>query len=161
MQPGGRPVCRLGGPAWRTLWSCLLMPGGFSVTRESETLALLDGLFRAFNAHDAAGVVALMTEDCVFEAAAGPEIHGARHVGRAAVRAAFENVWKGLPDVRWDVTGHVVAGDRAVSEWIFRATRPDGARIEVEGCDLFTLRDGLVAKKQAFRKDRPVSAPKA
>lgn len=124
-------------------------------------MQLLDELFRAFNAHDADKVVSLMTEDCVFEAAAGPEVHGARHVGRAAVKAAFENVWKGLPDVRWDVTAHVVAGDRAVSEWVFRATRPDGARIEVEGCDLFSLRDGRIAVKRAFRKDRPPMAPKA
>lgn len=131
------------------------------MTRDSDTLALLEALFRAFNAHDADGVVALMTEDCVFEAAAGPEIHGVRHVGRAAVKTAFENVWKGLPDVRWDVTGHFAAGDRAVSQWIFRATRPDGARIEVEGCDLFDVRDGRIAVKRAFRKDRPPLPAKA
>ncbi len=131
------------------------------MTGNSNTLELLQALFAAFNAHDADGVVALMTEDCVFETAAGPEVHGARHVGRSAVRTAFQNVWKGLPDVSWEVTGHFVAGDRAVSEWIFRATRPDGARIEVQGCDLFTLRDGRVAVKKAFRKDRPVSAPTA
>jgi taurine dehydrogenase small subunit len=122
---------------------------------------LLDEMFAAFNAHDAAKVVSLMTEDCVFETAVGPEEHGARHVGRAAVKTAFENVWAAMPDVRWDVTGHFVAGDRAVSEWVFRATRADGGRIEVEGCDLFTLRDGKVSVKRAFRKDRPVLTAKA
>lgn len=125
------------------------------MTISPQTKTLLDELFKAFNAHDAAKVVSLMTEDCVFEAAAGAESFGARHSGRAAVATAFENVWKGLPDVRWDVTGHFQAGDRAVSEWVFRATRPDGSRIEVQGCDLFTLRDGKVAVKQAFRKERP------
>ena len=120
----------------------------------SPTTSLLTELFDAFNAHDAAKVVSLMTEDCVFEAAAGNEMFGARHSGRAAVKTAFENVWKGLPDVRWDVTNHFHAGDRAVSEWVFRATRPDGSRIEVQGCDLFTLRNGKIAVKQAFRKER-------
>ncbi len=133
---------------------------GQNVGANAGAMQLLEELFRAFNDHDAEKVVSLMTEDCVFEAAAGPEVHGARHTGRAAVQAAFEAVWKGLPDVQWVVTGHFVSGDRAVSEWIFRATRPDGARIEVQGCDLFTLRDGLVASKKAFRKDRPVVAPK-
>lgn len=122
-------------------------------------MKLLDELFEAFNAHDSAKVVSMMTEDCVFEAAAGAEMFGTRHVGRAAVALAFDNVWKGLPDVRWDVTRHFASGDRAVSEWVFRATRPDGSRIEVQGCDLFTLRDGKVAVKQAFRKERaPVKA---
>lgn len=120
----------------------------------SPTISLLHELFAAFNAHDAAKVVSLMTEDCVFEAAAGTEMFGARHTGRGAVKAAFENVWKGLPDVRWDVTNHFHTGDRAVSEWVFRATRPDGSKIEVQGCDLFTLRDGKIAVKQAFRKER-------
>lgn len=119
-----------------------------------DTTRLLEALFDAFNSHDAAKVVSLMTDDCVFEAAAGAEVFGTRYKGRDAVRTAFENVWKGLPDVRWDVTGHFHAGDRAVSEWVFRATRADGSRIEVQGCDLFTLRDGKIAVKQAFRKER-------
>ncbi|MEQ1753207.1 MAG: nuclear transport factor 2 family protein [Micropepsaceae bacterium] len=118
------------------------------------TITLLENLFAAFNAHDADKVVSLMTEDCLFEAAAGTEMFGARHKGRAAVKAAFENVWKGLPDVQWGVTKHFHAGDRAVSEWVFRATRPDGSKIEVQGCDLFTLRNGMIAVKQAFRKER-------
>ena len=138
-----------------------LQSQGQTVSTDKEQLRLLDELFEAFNAHDAAMVVALMTEDCIFETAAGPQVFGARHVGRHAVKAAFEAVWAGLPDVSWTVTGHFIAGDRAVSEWIFRATQADGARIEVEGCDLFTLRDGRIAVKKAFRKDRPVISPKA
>jgi uncharacterized protein (TIGR02246 family) len=132
-----------------------------ALSSNATITGLLDEMFVAFNAHDAAKVVSLMTEDCVFETAAGPEEYGARHVGRAAVKTAFENVWAAMPDVRWDVTGHFVAGDRAVSEWVFRATRADGARIEVQGCDLFTLRDGKVAAKRAFRKDRPALTAKA
>ena len=124
------------------------------MTSTDPTIRLLQDLFSAFNAHDAAKVVSLMTEDCVFEAAAGTEMFGARHKGREAVKTAFENVWKGLPDVQWVVTNHFHAGDRAVSEWVFRATRPDGSKIEVQGCDLFTLKDGKIAIKQAFRKER-------
>lgn len=120
---------------------------------------LLQNIFKAFNAHDGDKVVSFMTEDCVFEAAGGNEVFGVRHVGRIAVKAAFENVWKNFPDVRWDVTNHFHVGDRAVSEWVFRATRPDGSRLEMQGCDLFTLRDGLIAVKQAFRKDRPPLKP--
>lgn len=135
-----------------------LSPGNWEplFVSQAETTKLLNALFEAFNAHDAAAVVALMTDDCIFEAAAGPEAYGARHIGKAAVRAAFENVWASMPDVQWEVQRHYHVGDRAVSEWLFKATRADGARIEVQGCDLFTLRDGKVALKQAFRKERPV-----
>jgi uncharacterized protein (TIGR02246 family) len=125
-------------------------------SKMESSLAVLDSMFQAFNRHDAKTVVNLMTEDCVFDAAAGPHLFGARHVGRAAIRTAFEQVWTTFPDVRWDDVQHFPFGDRAVSEWIFRATVKDGSRIEVRGCDLFTLRDGKVAVKNAFRKDRPV-----
>ena len=44
------------------------------------------------------------------------------------------------------------AGDRGVSEWTFTGTRSDGTRVEVNGCDLLTFRDGKIAVKNAFRK---------
>ncbi len=74
------------------------------------------------------------------------------------MRAAFVGVWTDMPDVAWAVSRHTVAGDRATSEWLFTATRADGGRIEAEGVDLFTFEDGLIARKSAFRKDRPVQA---
>jgi ketosteroid isomerase-like protein len=115
---------------------------------------LLERLFSAFNRHDGAGVLACMTDDVVFEAAAGPEVFGRRFEGSADVRAAFEQVWTDMPDVSWSCTRHTIFDDRALSEWIFRATRADGARIEVEGCDLFVFRGEKISHKRAFRKDR-------
>ncbi|NVN87271.1 MAG: nuclear transport factor 2 family protein [Rhodopseudomonas sp.] len=117
--------------------------------------ALLEQLFAAFNRHDGAAVVACMTDDIVFDAAAGPEMHGRRFAGAAEVSAAFERTFADFPDVSWECTRHAVFGDRGLSEWIFRATVKDGTRIEAEGCDLFDFRGGLICGKRAFRKDRP------
>jgi ketosteroid isomerase-like protein len=117
--------------------------------------AALDTLFAAFNRHDAAGVMACMTEDVVFDTAAGPDICGRRLRGAAEVKAAFEATWTSMPDVSWACTRHAVFGDRGVSEWIFRATAQNGQRIEVDGCDLFEFRGGHICTKSAFRKDRP------
>ena len=36
----------------------------------------------------------------------------------------------------------------------FTATAQDGSRIEVNGCDIFTFRDGKIAVKNSFRKIR-------
>ena len=76
----------------------------------------------------------------MFEAAAGPDVAGARHVGPAAVRRAYAAVFATYADARWNQPRHFVAGDRAVSEWTFTGTTKDGTRVEVNGCDLFTLR---------------------
>ena len=48
-----------------------------------------------------------------------------------------------------------VCGQRGVSEWTFTGTRPDGTRVEAHGCDLFTFRDGKIALKNSYRKNRP------
>jgi ketosteroid isomerase-like protein len=120
---------------------------------------LLQKLFDAFNHHDLEGVLACMTEDCVFEGAAGPETYGARFIGHEAVGAAFSGVWKTFPDVRWANDKHFVADGFGVSQWTLVGTREDGKRIEADGVDLFTFRDGKVASKKAFRKDRPLIDP--
>jgi ketosteroid isomerase-like protein len=64
-------------------------------------------------------------------------------------------VFAAFPDARWSNPSHVVAGDRGVSEWTFTGTCQDGARVEVTGCDLFTFRDGRIAIKNSYRKNRP------
>ncbi|MFP2768643.1 nuclear transport factor 2 family protein [Oceanisphaera sp. KMM 10153] len=125
-----------------------------------KNVALLEQLFAAFNRHDIEGVMACMSEDVVFEGAAGTEAYGTRFNGAAAVAAAFVKVWTTYPDVSWQNTSHFAVGDKGVSQWTFCATCSDGKRIEADGVDIFTLKDGKLVLKQAFRKDRPLLDPK-
>ncbi|CAN7600762.1 nuclear transport factor 2 family protein [Aminobacter aminovorans] len=115
-------------------------------------------LFDAFNRHDIDGVMHFFAANCVFNGVAGPEVYGTRFEGTEAIAAAFSGVWKSMPDAHWAHHGHFVHGDRAVSEWTFTGTNADGSRVEAEGCDLFTLDDGKIVRKQAFRKNRPLIA---
>lgn len=126
------------------------------MTKPQMNAADLSDLFDAFNRHDVDAVMEYFAPDCVFNAVAGPEVFGARFEGREAIASAFAGVWAAMADARWDHHGHFVHGDRAVSEWTFSGTNRDGSRVEAEGCDLFTLRDGKIVKKQAFRKARPL-----
>jgi steroid delta-isomerase-like uncharacterized protein len=128
------------------------MPHSLNNLVTVETLAAFAD---AWNRHDVDALMTFMTDDCVFETAAGPQAFGARHVGTAAVRDAFESVWKNFPDAQWRNGTHFVAGDRGVSEWLFTGTAADGSRIEANGVDLFTFREGKIAVKNVFRKDRP------
>ena len=45
-------------------------------------------------------------------------------------------------------------GNRGVSEWTFTGTQKDGTGVPVTGCDLFTFRDGKIAIKNSYRKNR-------
>ena len=108
----------------------------------------------AWNRHDVDALMSFMTDDCVFEASAGPEVCGTRYVGPAAVRAGFREVFATFPDAHWGQARHFVFGDRGVSEWTFTGTRADNTRVEVHGCDLFAFRDGKIALKNSYRKHR-------
>ena len=135
--------------------SVLLAAGpGRAEAADAPTLKLLDEFAAAWNRHDVDGLMACMAADCVFEAAAGKEVAGARHVGTAAVRAAYAAVFATYADARWNSPRHFVAGDRAVSEWTFTGTTKDGTTVEVNGCDIFTLKSGKIAVKNSYRKQR-------
>lgn len=122
--------------------------------QDAVTLKLLDAFAAAWNRHDADGLMACMAPECVFEAAAGKEVAGTRHVGRDAVRKAYLAVFDAYADARWNNARHFVAGDRAVSEWTFTGTTKDGTKVEVNGCDIFTLKGGKIAVKNSYRKQR-------
>lgn len=122
----------------------------------ADTLAAFG---HAWNRHDIDALMSFMHEDCVFQTAGGADPFGTRHSGHAAVRAAFAAAWAAVPDAQWQNARHRVDGDAGTSEWTFTGTGADGARIEVDGVDLFAFRDGKIALKNVFRKAR--SAPPA
>ena len=119
------------------------------------TAEFLQAFTDAWNRHDIDALMSFMTDDCVFQSAAGLDECGTRYEGREAVRSGFALAWTTFPDARWSEGCHWVCGDRGVSEWKFTGTRADGTRVEANGCDLFTFRNGKIAVKDAYRKDRP------
>ena len=121
----------------------------------SVTVEDLEDYADAWNAHDIDRIMAWMTGDCVFETGGGEAHYGTRYQGFEAVRERFIEVWTELPDTRFDNASHFVSGDRGCSQWTFRATRSDGTRVEVDGCDLFHFRDGRIRVKNSFIKIRP------
>jgi steroid delta-isomerase-like uncharacterized protein len=122
--------------------------------RAEVTTTTLQAFADAWNRHDIDALMSFMTDDCAFEASAGPEVCGARCAGREAVRAGFAEVWATYPDAHWRDARHFVHGERGVSEWTFTGTRADGTRVEVNGCDVFTFRDGKISLKNSYRKNR-------
>lgn len=123
----------------------------------SKTLTAQDlcDTFDAFNRHDVDAVMTHFADDCVFYTVVGDAVYGGKVEGAAAIAAAFSAVWAGMKDAHWDHHSHFVQDDRAVSEWTFSGTGADGMRVEAQGADLFTLRDGQIVVKQALRKSRP------
>jgi ketosteroid isomerase-like protein len=110
----------------------------------------------AWNQHDLETLMSLFAEDCVFEASVGDEVCGKRYRGYTEVKEAFAEVLETIPDAQWGNARHYgLAPGYGVSEWTLTGTLPDGRRLEVNGCDLLTVRDGKIISKNSYRKQRP------
>ena len=121
---------------------------------EGVTVEMLQRFTEAFNAHDIDSAMSFMTDDCIFEAAAGDEKWGARLVGQENVASAFRQFLEIMPDAKWRGGEHFVSGDHGLSHWTFSGTAADGKRVEVCGCDVFTFRGDKIQVKNSYRKQR-------
>jgi predicted ester cyclase len=74
-------------------------------------------------------------------------------------REYFGGLFTAFPDFQMEITDLVAYGDKAAVRWTARGTftggkfeglSPTGARIEMEGCDLLTIRDGLIRENRAY-----------
>ena len=116
------------------------------------TVATLERLLDAFNAHDLDAVMGFFSDDCVLEMPRGPNPWGRRLEGRDRVREGLASRFAGIPDVHYGDDRHWVAGDRGCSEWLLTGTTADGRSVAVRGCDLFEFRDGQVVRKDSYWK---------
>ncbi|PID61272.1 MAG: DUF4440 domain-containing protein [Gammaproteobacteria bacterium] len=124
-------------------------------------IAFLEAFGQAWNDHDIEALMSMMADDCEFDAVAGDDLLGTRFVGREAVREGFEAAFKNFPDAQWLDGEHFVIGDRGVSETTFCGTNADGTRVEARMVDVFTFKDGKIAVKNAYRKNRPALPAKS
>ena len=116
-----------------------------------DTAAALTAFSAAFGSGDADAIMALMTDDCVFEST-GPAPDGVRRTGSAEVRAVWAELFGETQDAAFTEEESFVAGDRGVLRWRFTWTDDDGSPGHVRGVDVLRFRDGLVAEKLSYVK---------
>jgi ketosteroid isomerase-like protein len=111
----------------------------------ATTLAAVERFNDAFSRHDVDGVMAAMTDDCVFDDTCPPD--GARYEGQAAVRGFWTQFFQDSPRARFNAEDMFAAGDRCVVQWCY-----SWGTGHVRGIDVFRVRDGKVAEKLAYVK---------
>lgn len=107
---------------------------------------LLELFNAAFNNHDVDAMMALCTEDTVFENTYPPP-DGTRIEGQAAVRAFWEDFFRTNPRAHLEFEDIFVTEDRGVQRWVY--TWGDG---HVRGVDVFRFADGKIAEKLSYVK---------
>jgi ketosteroid isomerase-like protein len=122
-------------------------------TREqaAETLEIIERFNEAFNRHDVPGIMALMTDDVVFENTS-PSPDGERFEGQEAVRGFWVRFFASSPNAHFETEDLFAAGDRATTRWRYTWKGDDGKEGHVRGVDVFRVRDSKVAEKLSYVK---------
>jgi ketosteroid isomerase-like protein len=120
-------------------------------TDDFSTLEAVRRFNEAFDRLDVDGVMAAMTEDCVFENTCPPP-DGERYMGQGSVRTFWERFFSSSPDARFTTEDIFAAKDRCVVRWRYDWTSKDGTPGHIRGVDIFRVRDGKVAEKFSYVK---------
>lgn len=121
-----------------------------TIATAATTLETIRRFNEAFARGDVDGMMALMTDDCIFENTR-PAPDGERHVGSAAVRAFWEAYFARGLKMRFDVEEIFADGERCTMRWVYHWVR-DGQPGHVRGVDVFRVRDGKIAEKLSYVK---------
>jgi glyoxylase-like metal-dependent hydrolase (beta-lactamase superfamily II)/predicted ester cyclase len=127
--------------------------GGRAETSEAEAVARR--YFEAINAHDLDAAVAMW--------APGGREHVRGQIDAAApegVRTFIGDLLGAMPDLRFELADTTAAGERCAVQWrlhgtfvgpgTFNGLQPTGHPLTLEGCDVLTVRDGLIQCNDAF-----------
>ena len=113
------------------------------------------GWMRALNARD------LTTGLALWAPGARQNVRGqVDTTAPGGVRDQMEELFAAVPDARFEVVATTTEGDRCALQWrlaggfdgrgSLAGVAPTGGRIELEGVDVFTVRDGLIRANDAF-----------
>jgi ketosteroid isomerase-like protein len=120
-------------------------------TLTPSTIEVIEKFNEALNRHDVPAVMALMTEDCIFDNTYPPP-DGERFEGQEAVRRFWEEFFRSSPDSVFQSEEMITLGDRCVIRWRYDWTSTDGSPGHVRGVDVLRVRDSKVAEKLAYVK---------
>ena len=80
--------------------------------------------------------------------------------GKAEMRSFFHELFDAFPDFKLQILDLVVEDDRATVRWrstgtfngsyAFQGLAPTGKQVDIEGCDMVWVKDGKVARVEAY-----------
>jgi len=105
----------------------------------------------AFNRHDVAGMMQLMSDDCVFENT-DPAPDGAVFSGKEAVTQFWQDFFSQSPQAHIKVEESIGFGNRCIMRWRYDWVDLEGNKGHVRGVDIFRVQNGCICEKLSYVK---------
>ena len=105
----------------------------------------------AFNRHDVAGMMRLMSDDCVFENT-DPPPDGTLYSGREAVTQFWQDFFRESPHAYIKIEEIFGFGKRCIMRWRYSWVDAAGFEGHVRGVDVFQVKEGLISEKFSYVK---------
>ena len=105
----------------------------------------------AFNRHDVAGMMQLMSDDCVFENT-DPAPDGAVFSGKETVTRFWQDFFSQSPQAHIKVEESIGSGNRCIMRWRYDWVDLEGNKGHVRGVDIFRVQNGLICEKLSYVK---------
>ena len=117
---------------------------------ESAMRAVLD-FKEAFNRHDVAGMMQLMSEDAVFEYFS-PAPDGAVYAGKEAITQFWQDFFHESPQAHIKVEEIFSLGERCIMRWKYSWVDVEGEGGHLRGVDIFCVREGAIQEVYSYIK---------
>ena len=105
----------------------------------------------AFNRHDVAAMMQLMSDDCVFENT-DPAPDGTPYSGKQAVTQFWQDFFRESPQAHIEIEEIFGLGLRCVMRWKYEWVDQAGETGHVRGVDIFQIKNGLISEKLSYVK---------
>ena len=105
----------------------------------------------AFNRHDVAGMMRLVSDDCIFESS-GPAPDGTVCLGKEAIAQFWQDFFCESPHAHNEIEEIFNFGFRCVMRWRYGWMDTAGISRHVRGVDIFQVKDGSICEKLSYIK---------
>jgi ketosteroid isomerase-like protein len=108
-------------------------------------------IFAAFDAKDVSALAGFMTDDVRLRLGNGEPVQG-----KSALVEAVDAFLASVASFRHEVLNVWSDGDALIAEFDVHYTRLDGGEVTLPCCNVFRVRDGLVAEYRSYMDATPV-----
>jgi len=121
------------------------------MSKLESAMRVVLAFYEAFNRHDVASMMQLMSDDCVIEDT-GPAPDGAVYSGKEVVTQFWQDFFRESPHAHIEIEEIFGLGIRCIVLWRYDWVDDAGKEAHVRGVDIFQVKSGSICSQLSYIK---------